>query len=181
MTQKTPLEAEDSMTDNPAYNQVSLARAPHHSQQNSMYNVMYNSTVSSTSVNIAANPVHGADTSHPQSHHSTICCVQNPAYGNPSDKNTDGKVCSSPGQLLSAQPTTDTSAGELEYSYAIVESSASYSVSKTSHDKNGNLQSTEALVEHEYAIVDEFKKTINVTASSHDQVAPPYGTWKKHS
>ena len=160
------------MTDNPAYSQVSLAHVPDHLKQKQ--NSMSNSTVSNTSAKLAANPVYGADTSSPQSHRSTIRYVENPVYGDPSGKNTDGDVYSSSSQLLSAQSTADNSTGELQYSYAIVGSSANCAVSKTSHDKNGSLQSAETLVEHEYAVVDKSKKSINVAAPSHDQVAPPY-------
>ena len=164
MTQKTPLEANDSMTDNPAYNQVSLTHAPHHSQQKQ--SSMSNSTMSSTSVHIEA------DTSLPQSHHFTICCVPNPVYGYPSDKNMGGNVYRSPGELLRAN--SHNSVGELEYSYVIVESSANCAANKTSRDKNGRLQSTKTFVEREYAMVDKSKKTINVAVLSHDQGAPPY-------
>ena len=169
MEQKTPLRAKDSTPDNPTYDQVSPVHAPNYSQQ--QQSSMSDSIVNSTSVDIAANPVYGADTSHSQSRHSTIHLVQNPVYGSPSDKNTAESVYSSPDQLPSAQSTS----GELEYSYAIVESSVSNrTVSKTSHNKNGSLQSTEALVEHEYAMVDKSKKISNVAALSHDQAAPFY-------
>ena len=167
MTQMTPAMIEDPLH-NPVYDQVSPAHA---TQQQQQENSLSNSSINNTSVHVAPNPVYGVDS---RSHRSTIRLVENPVYGDTTDSAVDTDVYSSPDQLP-MEPNADNS-GEVEYSYALVDTSAKSvtNQARAPQQKMGTSPSTEALVMHEYAMVDKSKKTRNIAALSSDQVAPPY-------
>ena len=169
------------MEDNPVYNQVSPSHSPQSPQQkssmpNSSSPNTYDTNAGSSdpTINVAYNPVYGvsqisSSSGSPRPHRSTIRHVQNPVYGDPSDRNTDGNVCSTP--HLSTLKNGD-DYRQPEYSYAIVDAATS---NVATQQAGGTLQSTETVVEHEYAMVDKSAKiTSSVPLVPHNHTAPPY-------
>ena len=169
------------MEDNPVYNQVSPAHSPQPPQQeNSMSNSSSpnthdtNAGSSEPTSSVVPNPVYGvsqisSSSGSPRPHRSTIRHVQNPVYGDSSDRNTVGNVYSTP--HLSTQKNND-DCRQPEYSYAIVDAATS---NVATQQVGGTLQSTETVVEHEYAMVDKSAKiTSSVPVGPHNHAVPPY-------
>ena len=165
----------DSMMDNPVYDQVSPLHSP--TQDSSMSISTTNNTSVGASVTVAANPVYGAETAHPKPQRSTIRHVQNPVYGDPSDKNT--------GDVYSSVDQSSPHAGEndqQEYSYAVVEGAARVALSQPATGRDSKTSTTfeedGGFVEHEYAVVDKSAKAQDSAASLHDQTVLPYDQLK---
>ena len=166
------------MEDNPVYNQVSPSHSPQPPQQkssmsNSSSPNTYDTNAGSSepTINVAHNPVYGvsqisSSSGSPRPHRSTIRHVQNPVYGDPSDRNTDGNVYSTP--HLSTLKNDD-DCRQPEYSYAIVDAATS---NVATQQAGGTLQSTETVVEHEYAM--SAKITSSVPVGPHNHTDPPY-------
>ena len=179
MTKKASVKREDSMEDNPVYNQVSPSHSSQSPQQGSSMSYSNSPTIHDThavsgapATNVASNPVYGVSqtsSSSPRPLRSTIRHVQNPVYGDPSDRKTDENVYSTPQELSNG----DNVSGQPEYSYATVEASTSGTATL---QEGGTLQSTKtvAVVEHEYAMVDKSVKTHNVAAAPLSHTPPPY-------
>ena len=175
----------DSMMDNPVYDQVSPLHSPTQEQKESSMSISTtNNTSVGASVTVAANPVYGAETAHPKPQRSTVRHVQNPVYGDPSDKNT-GDVYSSVDQS-SPQPHAGENEQQ-EYSYAIVEGAARVALSQPATGRDSKTSTTleqnkseedGGFVEHEYAVVDKSAKAQDSTASLHDQTVLPYDQLK---
>ena len=120
-------------------------------------------------ISVAPNPIYGIDTSPCRPQRSTIRHVQNPVYGDPSDKSTNEHVYSSPNQLQTL--SSDGDSGEPDtYRYATIKETAmDYTTTKATLQKNGTSQSTQELLENEYAVVDMSTDTSNF-ASPYDQL-----------
>ena len=186
MTKKASVKREDSMEDNPVYNQVSPAHSPQPLQQESSMSDSNSPNVHDTqsdsnepTVSVASNPVYGASqtsSGSPRPHRSTIRHIQNPVYGDSSDGKTDGNVYSTPHQL-SAQSNGDDIAGQPEYSYAVVDALTSGAATQQAA-AGGTLQSTKTMVEQEYAMVDKSTKTSDIDVTPHSDTIQPYDQLK---
>ena len=163
MTTKTALKNDSSMMDNPVYDQVSPDHTPQAQQQESSVS----ESAIDASVSIASNPVYAGTDSTPsyaRPNRPTVRHVQNPVYGDPSDRSTDENTYSSADQMpaLSHQDDSD----QPEYSYAIVDAPVGRNTNKVTKEASGS--DGEALLKHEYAVVDKSKKTHHVVESSPD-------------
>lgn len=180
MTKKMSVKREDSMEDNPVYNQVSPTHSPQPPQQDSSMSDSSSPNTHDThadsgelTISVAPNPVYGVNqtsSGSPRPHRSTIRHIQNPVYGDPSDKNIDRNVYSTP--QLSTQSNSDNS-GQPEYSYAIVDAVTS---NISTQQVGGTLQS---VVEHKYAMIDQSVK-IPGDVPIHSHTALPYDQLRQH-
>lgn len=169
MTKRTPIGTwNDSMMDNPVYDQVSPAHSTQVQQQqkSSVSDSRVSSTVSQATaspVNVASNPVYGEniDTFHPMSRpqRSTIRHVQNPVYGDPSDRGKNEEVYSTPDDL-----SNENRSGQPEYSYAIVNAPSSKTKANmaTKQENDSSSSMVEDPEKFEYTTVDKSKGTRNV-------------------
>ena len=157
---------EDSMTDNPAYDQTSpLNQVSQGEQQKSpvtdstINNIYAMPTEPVATIDTSRNPVYGIES---RPHRSTIRHVQNPVYGDPMDKSTDANVYSSPKQ----PPTQSTSndSGNTGYSYAMVNTGTMAS------STTGVSTEFEVLVGHKYAMVDKSASDECEVTSAYNQL-----------
>ena len=184
----------DSMMDNPVYDQVSPLNSPSPEHQESSTSFSNSVTAISASIDmsthVAPNPVDGVETARPKPHRSTIRKVQNPVYGDLSDKQTmaEGNVYSSVVDQPSLQQSADET-GEQEYSYAMVETKVALSQLGEEEVKGRDTvntcatqeQSDVSFVDHKYAAVDMSAKARDNAASLRDQTVLLYDQLKhKH-
>lgn len=155
------------MLDNPGYGVVFSVE-----QETSMSDVTMKDTKTSIPgptndpIDISRNPIYGIDTAQPMPRQSTLHCVDNPVYGDPSytlRANHGENIYSSPDQLPAHQSNVNVDCGSGGPQYAMIEvESRNYSTCDTSEPiQQGTKeisQSTEALLEHEYAVVDNQSK-----------------------
>ena len=193
MMKKASVKREDSMEDNPVYNEISPVHSPQPPHQQSSASDSSSPNIPDThaepTISMAPNPVYGVtdqlqtSSNSPQAHCSTIRHVQNPVYGDSSDVNKDGSVYSTP-QLSSQSKCNGDDTVQPEYLYAVVDTPTCGAATHADQQATvgGILQSTKTASNHEYAMVDKSTKTSDgdVVLHSHTAItAPPYEQLKR--
>ena len=193
MIKKASVKREDSMQDNPVYNEISPVHSPQPPHQQSSASDSSSPNIPDThvepTVSMAPNPVYGVtdqlqtSSNAPQPHRSTIRHVQNPVYGDSSDVNKDRSVYSTP-QLSSQSKFNDGDTVQPEYSYAVVDTRTGGAATHADQQATagGTLQSTKTVFDHEYAMVDKSTKTSDIDVAPHSHMASialPYDQLKR--